>query len=660
MLANEPLRRFPGTSKAHERVVRTVCQECSVGCGLLIYVKDERIVDIQGDENHPVNRGRLCAKGIAFMQGLTHPDRITLPATRNRRQGPFEAMDNWEKGLDLLAERLKRVKDQHGPEALIIGCDPEAGFDFLMGARRFARLWGTPHVYSPLEEPSYELLSTRDARPPASSDNWLSSRTIVLVEADIAATHPVAFGRILEAQRRGTKIVVADTRFTATMSKADVAIIIKPHSGNSFGLVLMKLLLEEKRVNLKALAATFEDVKTWQSTYDAMSLDGAGAVIGPQLDECHRLALLLGRHQPAVLITGKRLAFAPHYGVWLTMARAMGWQGTAGGGWYPLESGAPTLDPSGDIENVAPSPEKASVGVFPYQMNGGGSAPPLDDLKAKALIGSGNCLSDFLTPLRSLNNDMDLVVYFGSFPNQTREMAHMVFPAAAWVENDGLSFNNDGAVQWHPKAVNAGDACRSGLGFWMRLAQRFGWEDYFPWQKTNGLADHQAFYQWLLARSEDTAHLDYDQLLQADHQVLWRKATQSSPQAKIMLLPAPDAIGPEPETNDADEYPLCFQATRVASRAGTTGQWWTWTHDLEPDDWIQLHPSVATALQIENGEAIRLLSADDSVEGRACINRMVPPWLVWSSRRMQTRRVVLHRKGQSPQEACEKLKAIQT
>jgi anaerobic selenocysteine-containing dehydrogenase len=127
-----------------------------------------------------------------------------------------------------------------------------------------------------------------------------------------------------------------------------------------------------------------------------------------------------------------------------------------------------------------------------------------------------------------------------------------------------------------------------------------------------------------------------------------------------MLLPAPDAIGPEPETNDADEYPLCFQATRVASRAGTTGQWWTWTHDLEPDDWIQLHPSVATALQIENGEAIRLLSADDSVEGRACINRMVPPWLVWSSRRMQTRRVVLHRKGQSPQEACEKLKAIQT
>lgn len=658
MLANEPLRRFPGTSKAHERVVRTVCQECSMGCGLLVYVKDERLVDIQGDENHPVNRGRLCAKGMAFIQGLTHPDRITLPATRNRRQGPFEAMNNWEKGLDLLAERLKRVKDQHGPEALIIGCDPEAGFDFLMGARRFARLWGTPHVYSPLEEPVHETFSTRDAHPSASSDDWLNSRTILLVEADIATTHPVAFGRILEAQRRGTKIVAADTRFTATMSKADVAVIIKPHSGNSLGLVLMKLLLEEKLVNQKALADCFEDVNTWQSNFTAMSLDEAGAAIGPQRDEFLRLALLLGRHQPAVLITGKRLAFAPHYGIWLTMASAMGWQAANGGGWYPLESGAPTLDPSGDLEDAAPSGRKGSVGGFPYQINGG-SAPP-DDLKAKALIGSGDCLSDFLTPFRSLNGDMDLVVYFGSFPNRTREMAHMVFPAAAWVESDGLSFNNDGAVQWSPKAVKAGDACRSGLGFWMRLAQRFGWEEYFPWQKANGLADHQAFYQWLLNRSEDTAHLDFDQVVQEGRQVFWHKPATPSPKSKIMPLPAPDVIGPGPDAKDADAYPLFYQATRVASRAGTTGRWWTWTHDLEPEDWVQVHPSVAAALQIENGESVRLLSADDIIEGRACINRMVPPWLVWSSRRMQTRRVLIHRKGQSPQEACEKLKATQT
>jgi anaerobic selenocysteine-containing dehydrogenase len=659
MLANEPLRRFSGTSKAHERAVRTVCQECSVGCGLLVYVKDDRIVDLQGDEDHPVNRGRLCAKGMAFIQGLTHPDRITLPATRNRRQGPFEAMDNWEKGLDLLAERLKRVKDQHGPEALIIGCDPEAGVDFFMGARRFARLWGTPHVYSPLEEPAHDIVSARDAHPAAPAKDWLNSRTLLLIEADIAATHPVAFGRILDAQRRGTKIVVVDTRFTATMSKADVAMIIKPHSGNRFGLALMKLLLDEEIVHQETLNNRFEEAQTWQSTFSAMALDESGSAIGLQLDDIRRLALLLSRHQPAVLITGKRLAFASQYGIWPTMARAMGWQGTTGGGWYPLESGAPHLDPSGDLEDAPIINRNDAAGVFPYQMNGD-PPPSLDDLKAKALIGSGDCLSDFFKPLRSLHSDMDLVVYFGSFPNRTRQKAHMVFPAAAWVESDGLSFSNDGAVEWCPKVVKAGDACRSGLGFWMRLAQRFGWEDAFPWQKANGLADHQAFYQWLLNRSEDTAHLDFEQVLQEDRQVFWQEAAPPPPVDKVKPQSAPDAIVRGPESDDADSYPLLLQTTRAASRAGSAGRWWTWTHDLEPEDAILIHPSVAGALEIENGESVRLLSADEIVEGVACINRMVPPWLVWSSRRMHTRRVLIHRQGQSPQEACERLKATQT
>ena len=142
MLDTISLKRRPGSHKEHDQVVATSCQECTVGCGLLAYVKDERIVDIQGDEHHPISKGRLCARGIAFVQGIAAPDRITLPGTRNRLSGPFEAFDNWEQGIDLLAERLRRVKEQHGAASLIIGCDPEAGLDFYLGAQRFARLNG--------------------------------------------------------------------------------------------------------------------------------------------------------------------------------------------------------------------------------------------------------------------------------------------------------------------------------------------------------------------------------------------------------------------------------------------------------------------------------------------------------------------------------------
>ena len=193
----------------------------------------------------------------------------------------------------------------------------------------------------------------------------------------------------------------------------------------------------------------------------------------------------------------------------------------------------------------------------------------------------------------------------------------------------------------------------------MRLAQRFGWEDYFPWQKANGLADHQSFYQWLLKNSEDTAHLQFDQTLQQGKQIYWSKTAEQLPKGEIKPLKIePTALVCGLETSDQDAYPLCFQTTRVASHTSNVGQWWTWTQDLEPSDTIQVHPSVATALGLENGESVRVVSADEIIEGKAWINRMVPPWLVWSSRRMQTSKVLIHRKGQSPEEACDKLKAI--
>jgi len=97
-----------------------------------------------GIEHHLISRGRLCSRGIAFAQGLRHPKRITIPASRNTLTQAFEASVSWEKALDLFTERLRRVRDREGAESLVIGCDPEAGLDFYVGARRFARLWGTP------------------------------------------------------------------------------------------------------------------------------------------------------------------------------------------------------------------------------------------------------------------------------------------------------------------------------------------------------------------------------------------------------------------------------------------------------------------------------------------------------------------------------------
>jgi anaerobic selenocysteine-containing dehydrogenase len=656
MLETISLKRKPGTRKSYDQVVTACCQECAVGCGLLAYVKDDRIVDIQGNENHPVSKGRLCARGIAFMQGLTAPDRITLPSSRNRLMGPFEAFDNWEQGIDLLAERLRRTKDQYGAESLVIACDPEAGLDFYLGAQRFARLWGTPHVYHPSQEAADAALPAALRHPTVRSAQWSQSRCLVLVEADLAATHPVAFQQVLEAQRSGTKIIAVDSRFTATLAKADTAVLIKPNKGNDVGLALMKVMLEEQLIDSAAVEAKATDFQALKASYATLPMERLEAATGLSSEKISNLARTIARRQPAVWITAKRLAFVPNYAIWSTLSQAMEGQNAAGG-WYPLESGIPQMDPTFGLDDVQPAVSRCDTVAFPYQPNNQWNNA-LDNIEVQALIGSGNCLTDFMAPLQKRVKDMDLTIYFGSFPNQTRQAAHMVFPRTAWAERDGISFTNEGAVQWSPRIVKPNDACRTGLGFWMRLAQRLGWDDYFPWQKANGMADHKAFYQELFKKNSCTAELQMDSICQENALVYWSQDITADAQSKAALLSAPADAAVAPDVEDPSAYPLDFHATRAMTRSGDASHWWPWTKELEDEMGIQIHPLVATALKVENGETIVVASEDQTIEGPAYISRMVTPRLVWSLQRMRADHVLVYRKGQAPEEARELLKAI--
>ena len=94
------------------------------------------------------------------------------------------------------------------------------------------------------------------------------------------------------------------------------------------------------------------------------------------------------------------------------------------------------------------------------------------------------------------------------------------------------------------------------------------------------------------------------------------------------------------------------------TRSGDASQWWPWTKELEDEMGIQIHPQVAEALKVENGETIVVASEDETIEGPAYISRMVTPRLVWSLQRMRADHVLVFRKGQAPEEARELLKAI--
>lgn len=665
-----PLKRFGGTSKDHDRKVDTVCRECTAACGLTAFVDDRTIVDVQGREEHPISRGRLCARGIAFVQGIGDSRRIVQPALRQSRKDPFKALDDWDSALDLLADRLRKVRDQSGPESLVIGCDPEAGPDFAYAAKRFARLWGTSFVFHPWDEPEGLLRAGGAGSPDLPCTSWPESRTILFVDADLASGHPVAFGRATDAQFLGTHLVVADSRFTRTMSKADLAVNLKPRSGNFLGLALMKLILESDLLPETARERALAESLPQRESLAEMTVEAASAATGLSPEKLLEVARMIASGSPVTIITGKRLAYLPNYGVWSAMAAALGRPENGAGGWYPLDSGRPRFDVMGDIEEAEEKVlswiygDHRALAMKIMQAHREAPRPPI-----KALIGSGNCLIDFMSPFRETAADMDLVVSFAAFPNETAQLSHMLFPAAFWAERDEVVFTNDRGMEWGSRIVEPAADCRTGLDFWMGLAERFGWESYFPWKREDGRADLRSFSDWLLKRSPQTAACSADLLEEAGREgkfVAWpypdgklvrgtgrRPAAASARREDGASFPqVPDA------GEDADEFPLAFQAGHVVSRSRDASNWWPWTAELEDDATVQIHPLTAKALGIENGEEIIVEGPRHMLEGRAKLSHAVPEWMIWARRRRSQRRALVRKKTQTRGEALDLLREL--
>jgi formate dehydrogenase major subunit len=100
----------PRTEEA-DRVVRSICPYCAVGCGQKVYVKDEQVTQIEGDPDSPISRGRLCPKGSASKSLVTHP----LRQTKVRYRRPYGTQ--WEElpleaAMEMIADRVIKTREE--------------------------------------------------------------------------------------------------------------------------------------------------------------------------------------------------------------------------------------------------------------------------------------------------------------------------------------------------------------------------------------------------------------------------------------------------------------------------------------------------------------------------------------------------------------------
>jgi formate dehydrogenase major subunit len=97
--------RLAARTSTADAVVKSVCPYCAVGCGQNIYVRDGQVVQIEGDPDSPVSRGRLCPKGSATKQLVTGPGRVTQVLYRRPHGTEWERL-NLDTAMDMIAERV--------------------------------------------------------------------------------------------------------------------------------------------------------------------------------------------------------------------------------------------------------------------------------------------------------------------------------------------------------------------------------------------------------------------------------------------------------------------------------------------------------------------------------------------------------------------------
>lgn len=217
----------------------TTCPYCGVGCGVIATVGkagEPNRLHIQGDPEHPANYGRLCVKGSALADTLGLEGRCLQPLLRDG-EGRTQAA-SWDQALDRVATGMRRIIDQHGPEAVAFYVSGQLLTEDYYVVNKLVKGWlGTANIdtNSRLCMSSAVAGHKRAFGEDLVGGNYRDleeADLVVLVGSNTAWCHPIVYQRMMQSRRERPekRIVVVDPRRTATCEQADLHLSVKAGS----------------------------------------------------------------------------------------------------------------------------------------------------------------------------------------------------------------------------------------------------------------------------------------------------------------------------------------------------------------------------------------------------------------------------------------------
>jgi menaquinone reductase, molybdopterin-binding-like subunit len=295
------------------------CNACPAGCGILVRVSEGRAKKIEGNPDHPVNRGRLCARGQAILQELYHPDRIRQPLKRTGPRGSGEfRKTSWAEGLGLLTTKLKELQQGHATDGLAMLTQQLSGSQASL-VDGFMRSFGSSrHLSHELLSPGWLRLASRQSfgQPSLPFYDMAETRYLLSFGADFVESHlsPVQYGNAFGRMRQGRDTVrghftYIGGRMSLTAASADRWMPARPGSEGALALGMARLILAENLFDSSALAANGlrrDELLNRLKEYD---LPAMAELTGLAKESIAEVAREFATTRPALAMAGETVAF---------------------------------------------------------------------------------------------------------------------------------------------------------------------------------------------------------------------------------------------------------------------------------------------------------------------------------------------------------------
>lgn len=499
--ATEGSPGWQGSTRVTE--IATNCEMCFWRCGVLAEVADGKVVKLQGNPDHPLTKGRLCARGNAGIDLLYDPDRLKQPLLRTgaRGEGQFTPI-SWEQALDFFAARLTALKNQYGPESLAFFPHGVASTFFVTLMKAF----GTPNSAEPAfaqcrgpREVGYALTFGSGLGSPEPVD-LEEAKLIVLIGTHIGenifTSQVTAFA---EALSRGAKLIVVDPRFSTAASKADWWLPIRPGTDIALLLAWTNVLVSEGIYDKDYIARYGQGLAELEAHVRDFTPEWAEPITELPAAQIRATARAMGEAKPAVALHPGR--HTTWYGDDTQRARAMailtallGAWGRKGGIFLPTpintgkfapppfpQSKRGRADGAGTTYRLASEEQGVTNGLVEATLTG----KPYP-IKGWVVYGQ-NVLESI--PQRQKTFDaikqLDLMVVVDLLPMEQTRYADLVLPEATYLERYDVPEIAESAkrpfVSIRQPIIEPLYDTKPGWWIAKQMATRIGLQDYFPW-----------------------------------------------------------------------------------------------------------------------------------------------------------------------------------